>query len=77
VSESVRRNELVPFIDQVAVRLAGLGDEIATRREALQNLRERIGPKPNGIQRQLVAASKAVIADLIAERDLLMRAGPP
>jgi hypothetical protein len=76
VFESARRNENVPFVDQVAVRLASLGDEIATRKEKLQGLRTRVGPEPNGTQRRIIACSEAVIADLIAEQQRIT-AGPP
>jgi hypothetical protein len=72
-----RRHEVVP-IDRTS-RLAALRDEIARRQQALKELRQRMADpsgKPQGgrsTQAQIVAASAAVIADLIAERDRLMR----
>jgi hypothetical protein len=70
-----RRNEVV-LVDQ---RLAAVREEIATREQALKNLRERIdgaSGKREGARstaRQIVAAGEAVIAELTAERDRLTR----
>ena len=70
--DPIRRNEVVPAC--TAARIAALGEEIAARQQALKNLRERAqGQGARSTARQIVAASEAVIAELVAERDRLAR----
>ena len=71
--DPTRRNEVVPC---TAARVIALSDEIATREQALKKLLQRTQGKRLGARsttRQIIAASEAVIADLIAERDRLAR----